>query len=334
MDILRVRRARLTHRFRLSHDLYRPDADGRFGLSAAHPHRPARQEPEHHLDRGFHCGALRQEPGGGRDSRADRDHWHDPLHRAPAQSGIIFRCHHLGASRARRRGGAAVWRPRTLCRTGDGDFRRSVRHAAHRCDRTSRWPDVGDRHRVGGEAHRLLERWNFCDFCCLPWPLDPVEPGARPSAHRVGRNACAAIRLVLRDDCAVAVCDRAVAASIPCDGGREPHGIRNPPRRLAVSALSGADQSVRAADRDGRAADFPGRTCRQRYVRRGAAARCPFRIDHARRLHRRLVGGDRNGHRRDGGARHYGVERHRDAACAQAPREPLPRKQPMPARSS
>ena len=38
------------------------------------------------------------------------------------------------------------------------------------------------------------------------------------------------------------------------------------------------------------------------------------------RLHRRPVGGGRHGDRRDGRARHHGVERHRGAARAQAPR--------------
>ena len=79
---------------------------------------------------------------------------------------------------------------------------------------------------------------------------------ARDRRPRIPPLSCrqrAAIRAVLRHDGAVAVRDRAVAAAIPRHGGREPQRGRNPPRRLDVSALSGADQSVRAADRDGRA---------------------------------------------------------------------------------
>ena len=55
-----------------------------------HPHRAARQGPEHHLDRRLHRRALRQEPGGGGDGGADRHRRHDPLHRAAAQSGVVL----------------------------------------------------------------------------------------------------------------------------------------------------------------------------------------------------------------------------------------------------
>ena len=63
-----------------------------------------------------------------------------------------------------------------------------------------------------------------------------------------------------------------LAAAISCDGGREPPGIRSPPRGLAVSDLSRADQSVRHSDRAGRHADIRPRQGRQRHVRAGAAA--------------------------------------------------------------
>ena len=55
--------------------------------------------------------------------------------------------------------------------------------------------------------------------------------------------------------------------------------------------------------------------------------------DHAHRLRRRPVGGDRDGDRGDGRARHHGVERHRHAAGAQAPRPRSPASRTMPARS-
>ena len=51
------------------------------------------------------------------------------------------------------------------------------------------------------------------------------------------------------------------------------------------------------------------------------------------RLHRRPVGGDRHGDRGDGRARHHGVERHRGAAGAQAPRRARRRAAAMPAPS-
>ena len=97
-------------------------------------------------------------------------------------------------------------------------------------------------------------------------------------------------------------------------------------------ALSRADQSVRDADRDGGPADVSGRPRRRRHVRAGAAARGPFRSDDADRVRRRPVGGDRHGDRRIGGARHHGVERHRDAAGAQAPRQRSAASRATPAR--
>ena len=84
-----------------------------------------------------------------------------------------------------------------------------------------------------------------------------------------------------RHDAAVVLRDRAVAAAIPRHRGREQRRARDQARRLAVSALSRADQSVRGADRDGRPADIPGRPGRQRHVRAGAAAAGRLRLLHA-----------------------------------------------------
>ncbi len=54
------------------------------------PRDPAGEIAEHHLDRRFHRRALRQEPGGRRDRRPDRDHRIGSLHRAPAQGrGLV-----------------------------------------------------------------------------------------------------------------------------------------------------------------------------------------------------------------------------------------------------
>ena len=119
VDVLRLGRARLAHRLRLPHHLYRPDADDRARLPADRAHRAARQGAEHHLDRRLHRGALRQEPGGGGDRRADRDRRHDPLHRAAAQSGVVLGRHHPGRSFGRRGAAAA-----------DARRHRAVRRAA------------------------------------------------------------------------------------------------------------------------------------------------------------------------------------------------------------
>ena len=102
LDVLRLGRARLAHRLRLPHHLYRPDADDRPLLAADRAHRAARQGAEHHLDRRLHRGALRQEPGGRRDRRADRDHRHHSLHRAAAQSGVVLARHDPRAHHADR----------------------------------------------------------------------------------------------------------------------------------------------------------------------------------------------------------------------------------------
>ena len=82
VDVLRFGRLGLAHRLRISHHLYRSGADDRAVLAAAGAHRAAGQDPEHHLDRRLHRRALRQEPGGRRHRRADRDHRYHSLHRA------------------------------------------------------------------------------------------------------------------------------------------------------------------------------------------------------------------------------------------------------------
>ena len=61
---------------------------------------------------------------------------------------------------------------------------------------------------------------------------------------------------------------------------------------------------------------FPPRHRRQRHVRAGASAARPVPNCSHCRLRRRPVGRDRHGDRRDGRARHHGVERHRGAVRA------------------
>ena len=213
----------------------------------------------------------------------------------------------------------------------DGGVCGAVRHPPHRRHRASGRADAGDRDRVDRQAGGLPRRRHFRDLRDVSRPAGAVHPRARPGQYRGGAHPRAAADEFLRHDGAVAVRHRAVAAAIPCRGGREPQRGRDPPRRLAVPALSGAHQSVRAADRHGRPADVSRRKGRQRHVRAGAADRRAFRIDHAGRLRRRAVGGDRHGDRGIGGAGDHGVERHRGAAGAQAPRH-ASRRRAMPAR--
>ena len=158
LDLLRLGRARITHRLRLPRDLCRPNADGRAWHSADPAHRAARQGTEHHLDRRLHRGALRQASGGGGNRCADRDRRHDSLHRAAAQSRVGLAQHDSGSSRHDDRHAAAgAWRHRAVRRARDGGIRGSVRHAPHRCDRAPGRAHPGDRNGVAGQARRVRD---------------------------------------------------------------------------------------------------------------------------------------------------------------------------------
>ncbi len=129
-----------------------------------------------------------------------------------------------------------------------------------------------------------------------------------PLRHSAGEHAAVVLR------------DPAAAAAIPRRRRREQRRTRDQARALDVSDLSRADQPVRGADRDRRPDDLPGRPGRRRHVRAGAAAAGRIERLHHPGLRRRPVGRDRHGDRRDGRARHHGVERHRRALGAAAAR--------------
>ena len=320
LDVFRLGRARLAHRVRFPHHLYRTDADRRARLPVPDPRGAARQGAKHHLDRRLYRRALRQEPGGGGDGRPHRHRRHDPLYRAAAQSRCVLGQHDPRRGIAGRRGAAAAWRRGAVRGAGDGDLRGAVRHPPYRRHRTPRRADAGDRSGVDRQTHGVSGRRRVRHLRDVPGAVRIVRARLERPAYLGCAVAPAAIRAVLRHDDAVAIRHRAVAAAVPRHGGREPQRGRDPPRRLDVSGLSGAHQSVRAADRHGRTVDVSGRAPRQRYVRGGAAACRAFRADHARSLHRRTIGRDRHGDHGDGRARHHGVERHRGAAGAQARR--------------
>ena len=129
----------------------RPDPDDRVLHAAAAPRDQAGEIAEHHLDRRFHRRALRQEPGGRRHGRGDRDHRLGSLHRAAAQGGGVVARNHpergpgvlLDPDHRRRRADRDA---------GDGGIRGAVRHKADRRDRTPAWPDAGGRHRIHRQA--------------------------------------------------------------------------------------------------------------------------------------------------------------------------------------
>ena len=154
LDLLRLGRLRHPHQRRLSRDLYRPDPDDRPLHAAAAPRDQARQIAKHHLDRRFHCRALRQEPGGRRNRGADRHHRLGALHRASAQGRCL-----LARDHPERGPGdfldPAAWRYRADRDAGDGGVRRVVRNPPDRCDRAPARVDARDRDRIHRQARRL-----------------------------------------------------------------------------------------------------------------------------------------------------------------------------------
>ena len=110
--------------------------------------------------------------------------------------------------------------------------------------------------------------------------------------------------------------DHLPAAPVPGARGRERRRAAPQEGRLAVPALPAADQPLRAADRLRRPAALSARQRGRRHVRADAAdGRAPASA-RAARLHRRAVGRDRHGDRRDDRALHDGVQRPRDAGAA------------------
>ena len=197
-------------------------------------------------------------------------------------------------------------------------LRHPVRHPPYRCDRTSRRLDARDRDGIARQAGGLPRRRPVRDVLDVRRPGRLVLAGNGARRHGGRSHQAAGLLDDFRDDGIVVLRDRALAAAISCDGGREPPGIRSPPRGLAVSDLPRADQSVRHSDRAGRPADIRPRQGRQRHVRAGAAAVGRFQLLHHRRLCRRPLGRDRHGDRGIGRARHHGVERSRRSARAAA----------------
>ena len=284
--------------------------------AAAAPRDPARQVAEHHLDRRLHRRALRQEPGGGRNRGADRDHRIGALHRAPAQGDVVL------AGDDPERGQGLLLDPdhrrhRAGGDAGDGGVRGAVRNPADRRHRTPARPDAGDRHRIHRQAGGLSRRRPLRHLLdVLAGRTDRTRDedpgsGARDRLHALDRQ-------FPDHDAAVVLRDHAAAAAVSRQRGREFLQRRGQPRALAVSALSGRHQPVRDPDRDRRPHHLPVRRHRQRHVRAGAADRGKFSPAQRRRLRRRPVGGDRDGDRGMRRTFHHGLERHRAAAGAAA----------------
>ena len=275
VDLLRLGRARLAHRLRLPHHLYRPGADDRAGLAADRAHRAARQGAEHHLDRRLHRRALRQEPGGRRDRRADRHHRHDSLHRAAAQGGVVLA--RAPSSRTSRRRPAP-----TQPVLGDIALFVALSMAAFAVLFGTRHIDATEHQdglmlAIAAESIVKLVAFLAVGVFVTFWMFDgPValfaqalqRPQTAARAHRASRRSTRSLAMTLLSFVAIMLLPRQFHVTV-VENNNESEIQR---ARLAVSALSRADQPVRGADRDRRPADLSGRQRRQRHVRAGAAA--------------------------------------------------------------
>ena len=163
-------------------------------LPADHAHRAARQGAEHHLDRRLHRRALRQEPGGRGDRRADRDRRHDPLHRAAAQSGVVVARAPSWCTSAARAAPcsrcSATSRCSSRCR-----WRRSrcCSAPATSTPPSTRTADAGDRDRIDGQAGRLPRRRHLRDLLHVRRAVGAVRRALRarrrpPRCSRASRT--------------------------------------------------------------------------------------------------------------------------------------------------
>ena len=233
------------------------------GYAADRAHRAARQGAEHHLDRRLHRRALRQEPGGGGDRRADRHRRHHSLHRAAAQGGVVARS---APSWRHSRPAPAPAQPVL----GDIALFVALAMAAFAMLFGTRHIDATE-HQDGlmlAIAAELLVKLVaflavgvFVTFVMFDGPAALFAEAMAAARHRRGADrASRSFGTVRGDDAAVArsrsCCCRASSTS---RWSRTTAKREISARRLAVSALSRADQPVRGADRDRRPADLPAR---------------------------------------------------------------------------
>ena len=317
LDILRLGRHRDPQRAGVPDDLYRADPGLRPRLSAAAADHTPGQERAHHLGRRLHRCALRQEPAGGRRRRDHRRRRHRPLYRAAAEGSVAVGHHaDLASQPENRRDRPVLLRRHHLDdRHRHGDLRLGLRDPAYRCDGAPGRPDAGHCRRGGGQAGRLPRRRHMGHLLALRRARRPVRRhGRRPQGG--GRDVRRAVgRQLGGDDAAVRHRRHPAAAPVPRHGDGKQLQRRAAPCDLAVPALSRGDQPVRGADR-GRRHDHAGPGDQPRLLRARPAAGRQSSVAGADRLHRRLVGGHRHGHRRQRRARHHDLQRPGDAAGA------------------
>ena len=139
----------------------------------------------------------------------------------------------------------------------DGDLRGAVRHPPYRRDRAPGRTDAGDRDRIDRQARRFRRRRRFRDVLDVRRTARSVRARLEARRQLPRSSRTGPLSRHFRDDDAVVVLrDRAAAAPVSRDRGREQQRGRDQARHLAVSALSRADQSVRGADRGRRPLTF------------------------------------------------------------------------------
>ena len=147
LDVLRRGGHRETGRPAVHRRLFRAAGVARIRHPVLRTPGAARQTSERHVDLRLPVGALRTfapHRGAGHGHRAHRDH---SLHRAAAHCHLDE--HRRAHRQAAGRGSALVFGHDARCRAHAGAVRDPVRHARHRCDRTSSGHGAGHRRRIG-----------------------------------------------------------------------------------------------------------------------------------------------------------------------------------------
>ncbi len=324
VDLLWKRRPGGERWGRVPADLYRPDAHVPARLVRAAQDDSHQQGEPHHLARRFHRVALRQERAPRRDRHGDRGDRHPAVHLAPAEGGVLELPDPaaIPADRdaAAGRVGVDPAGHGLLRCARHGALHDRLRHARARRERAPRGHGGGDRLRGAGEARGIPRRGRLRHL------RDLQRRGRHLPAGRDAPRALAphdAVRRRAGRLCGLGLAHRALhagdplpAAPVPGRGDRERRREAPAQGHVALPALHGGDQPLRAADRIRRAACLSRTQCRRRHVRADAPHGLPPRGARAARLHRRVIGSDRHGDRRDHRAFDHGVQRPRDAGAA------------------
>ena len=292
-------------------------------IAADRAHRAARQGAEHHLDRRLHRGALRQEPGGRRDRRADRDR----RHRFPTSRCSSRRC------RPRSRPSSRMSRrPARMPQPLLGDIALfvalsmatfAVLFGTRHIDATEHQDGlmlaIADR--IDRQAGRLPRGRHLRDVLDVRRPGRAVQQAMRAAAtrrraRRASRVSTRSLTMTLLSFVAIILLPRQFHVAVV-----ENHNEDEIKRAawLFPLYLVLINLFVVPIALAGLLTSRAGEVDSDMFV---LALPLHGRIEpaHHRRLRRRPVGGDRDGDRRIGRALDHGVERPRHAAGAAAAR--------------